>query len=723
MRDQVRPIPGSGSTPVKVVATDLYVHGRGGFVTDIIQCGADVMILNVPAEGCVAGIEPFPHNGTDIDTDFHFDINLPPRPASAPLATLVVAIEKDGLGDNLPQVPDPLIDRQPNAENPTKLHVTVPLGGSGAGPGDVYARRIIAGWLTPADKLHHFKVNLTDGIAYNDQDPAGSDCECTPFWINVDKAGSPGTDRWVSLDGYDVPTDDGDSFPCLPDDNTLASWDDNQGCGDGTLDFHGPQVDFYVADPDPFRVKFWGYDQDCVDNLFGAPHNLLIQGFPLVGCYLGPPAVFEPGDNDSMEVAATDFRGPDYATGPQTASNGNYAMHFTVDDVPLTDEDRSDLAATKTCAPDPVKAGTPFTCTIEVTNQGPGLPRDVVVTDALATAVDPAEYTVGSATVTWQGVANPPAPAPCDVSPDRKVTCKLGSVPLAPAKAVITVQATSLQGGAFTDTATVTTASTDPTGGNNTASDTVTVIPQADLRVAKTAAPSPVLAGGDLTYTVTTTNDGPSTAQNVSLTDQLPPSTEFKSATPSPGGSCSTPPVGGTGAVTCTWAGPTVRSASRSVTIVTEVAGPGTITDVASTTSATEDPDPSDNQTSLNTEVICTITGTPGNDQLQGTDGFDVICGLGGIDTIHAGSGDDRLFGGPGADSLFGDAGNDMLRGEDGDDVLVGGDGNDKLRGEAGNDILQGERGVDILDGGPGTDTCTDPANEPGTAIGCEQGP
>jgi Ca2+-binding RTX toxin-like protein len=55
--------------------------------------------------------------------------------------------------------------------------------------------------------------------------------------------------------------------------------------------------------------------------------------------------------------------------------------------------------------------------------------------------------------------------------------------------------------------------------------------------------------------------------------------------------------------------------------------------------------------------------------------------------------------------------------------VLIGGDGDDRLRGEAGNDILQGGRGVDRLDAGPDTDTCTDPANEPGTAIGCEYGP
>ena len=62
----------------------------------------------------------------------------------------------------------------------------------------------------------------------------------------------------------------------------------------------------------------------------------------------------------------------------------------------------------------------------------------------------------------------------------------------------------------------------------------------------------------------------------------------------------------------------------------------------------------------------CTITGTPGNDQLGGTAGSDTICGLGGIDQIN---------GRDGSDLLFGDAGDDQLVGAGGIDELDGGAG------------------------------------------------
>ena len=41
----------------------------------------------------------------------------------------------------------------------------------------------------------------------------------------------------------------------------------------------------------------------------------------------------------------------------------------------------------------------------------------------------------------------------------------------------------------------------------------------ADLEIVKTDSPDPVLAGNNLTYTLSVTNVGPSDAQTVSLTD------------------------------------------------------------------------------------------------------------------------------------------------------------------------------------------------------------
>jgi Ca2+-binding RTX toxin-like protein len=101
----------------------------------------------------------------------------------------------------------------------------------------------------------------------------------------------------------------------------------------------------------------------------------------------------------------------------------------------------------------------------------------------------------------------------------------------------------------------------------------------------------------------------------------------------------------------------------------------------------------------------CTITGTPGPDQILGTPGRDVICGLGGDDVLAGAGGNDVLVGGPGKDMLNGGDGADVLEGEAGPDMLNGGNGADVLRGGPGSDKLSGDSGRDVVFGGDGNDT------------------
>src|SRR5260370_716082 len=61
----------------------------------------------------------------------------------------------------------------------------------------------------------------------------------------------------------------------------------------------------------------------------------------------------------------------------------------------------------------------------------------------------------------------------------------------------------------------------DPVRGNNSATTTTTVSTSADLAVTKMGA-SAVIAGNNITYTITVTNIGPSSAKGVSLMDSLP---------------------------------------------------------------------------------------------------------------------------------------------------------------------------------------------------------
>ena len=51
----------------------------------------------------------------------------------------------------------------------------------------------------------------------------------------------------------------------------------------------------------------------------------------------------------------------------------------------------------------------------------------------------------------------------------------------------------------------------------------------------KSESPAPAVAGQPLTYTLTVTNNGPSNATGVTVTDPLPAALSFVSATPSQG--------------------------------------------------------------------------------------------------------------------------------------------------------------------------------------------
>ena len=75
----------------------------------------------------------------------------------------------------------------------------------------------------------------------------------------------------------------------------------------------------------------------------------------------------------------------------------------------------------------------------------------------------------------------------------------------------------------------------------------------------------------------------------------------------------------------------------------------------------------------------CTMTGTPGADNLIGTPRRDVICGLGGNDVIYGGPGNDKLQGDRGKDVVYGGAGADKIFAWDGfADRINGGPGVDR---------------------------------------------
>jgi uncharacterized protein len=114
----------------------------------------------------------------------------------------------------------------------------------------------------------------------------------------------------------------------------------------------------------------------------------------------------------------------------------------------------------------------------------------------------------------------------------------------------------------------------------------------ADLSVTKVEGDDPVTAGTNLSYTITVSNDGPDPAENVSLTDTLPAGTSFVSLTPPGGWSCTGPG----GSFPCTIGSLAVGSAAFTLTIAVDpdvVAGT-VLTNQATVSSTTSDPDSGD---------------------------------------------------------------------------------------------------------------------------------
>ncbi|MBI3465375.1 MAG: DUF11 domain-containing protein [Planctomycetes bacterium] len=130
-------------------------------------------------------------------------------------------------------------------------------------------------------------------------------------------------------------------------------------------------------------------------------------------------------------------------------------------------------------------------------------------------------------------------------------------------------------------------------------------VPQADLVLTKTDNPDPANEGSNLTYNLTVTNNGPDGTADTTVTDVLPGSVTFVSATPSQG-SCTQ--SGGT--VTCNL-GPLARSGSATVAIVVQPTVTGTITNMASVFAHPADPNLDNNTATQDTTVVADFGDAP----------------------------------------------------------------------------------------------------------------
>lgn len=124
----------------------------------------------------------------------------------------------------------------------------------------------------------------------------------------------------------------------------------------------------------------------------------------------------------------------------------------------------------------------------------------------------------------------------------------------------------------------------------------------ADLQLNASASAAQVAVNAPVTLTATSVNQGPSAAQNVNVSISLGPPLRYSSHAAA-GASCSTPAVGASGTVNCTWAGATAMSASRVLSVVGSGNVTGSATIQLNTTSASTDLVPANNAAQLTVQV------------------------------------------------------------------------------------------------------------------------
>jgi uncharacterized repeat protein (TIGR01451 family) len=255
---------------------------------------------------------------------------------------------------------------------------------------------------------------------------------------------------------------------------------------------------------------------------------------------------------------------------------------------------QADIAMTAfTDSPDPVVAGTNLTYQVAMVNNGPSDAQNARFSLPLPTGtsfVSAAPSAGGSCTntspvtCTWAGATAP--------TTSRSATI------------VVLVAPSVLEGTVLNATVTGSSDTTDPVAGNNTLSTSTNVIAQADLQIGLTASAPTSELGQTVTFTATSTNLGPSDAQNVVLTITLSPDFRYGSHTASAGAVCTTPQIGNSGVISCTWAGPTAPGAVRTLAVNAASFTPGTSSIQAATSSDTTDPVPQSNNVASTSVLV-----------------------------------------------------------------------------------------------------------------------
>lgn len=301
---------------------------------------------------------------------------------------------------------------------------------------------------------------------------------------------------------------------------------------------------------------------------------------------------------EATSPAGSTFTNSGSVTSTSTDPNsGNDSASVTTTIVPL-----ADLAVTES-GPTTLPGGDTATYSVTLTNNGPEAATGVALTDA--DPFVPGVVVPGSGSLT----AAPGNPDTFSLTVNANSFTETATGPIASGNSdifslTIQFEASSPRGSTFTNSASVTSTSSDPTPGNNSAAVTTTIVPSADLAVTESG-PATITAGTTATYTISVTNDGPSDAQRVNLSDVLPTGLIRTSESQVSGSDAFTDSSSGNSVV---FTSGTVSAGNTDVFEVTVVAPSdlpdSTIeTDTATVSSATADPNPGNNSAAVNSTV------------------------------------------------------------------------------------------------------------------------
>jgi large repetitive protein len=248
------------------------------------------------------------------------------------------------------------------------------------------------------------------------------------------------------------------------------------------------------------------------------------------------------------------------------------------------EDEAADLELSASLTPQAPYPGDQVQLSLSITNNGPDPSENVHLTNTLPGNL--------------QWISTSTVNGYCDGT--QTVVCEMGT--LESLRTVnVTIIALALASGEDNNVATTASDTFDPDETNNTVVLPVNVLELlADLSLSKSVSPQSVLPGGLLTYNLTVQNLGPDTASAVVVSDVLPASVQFVSAVPSQG-SCE-----GGGTVSCSLEDLAAGSAASIVITAAAApnAPPGPISNQASVTANTTDPDTGNNQASAEAAIL-----------------------------------------------------------------------------------------------------------------------